>query len=80
MTITESAVAKLAAWLGEHKDAEELFLKDAAGRRSYMEMLLDTECGAEAMGDLIRFDLGCAQAIVPYAELETAVLAALGRS
>lgn len=77
MTITESAVRSLATWLGKRPEEKERFLADEKMRRAYMERLLDTECGAEANGDWIRFDLGCAQAVVPYAELEREVLEAL---
>ena len=77
MTITENAVEKLVNWLKERPDAAEAFITDAGKRRDYMENLLDTECGAEVSGDAVRFDLGCAQPIVPYAVLEKAVWEAL---
>ena len=77
MAVTDSAISKITARLREDREMETLFKTDITKRREYMEMLLDTECGAEASGELVRFDLGCAQAIVPYEKLETAVLEAL---
>lgn len=77
MTITEMAVQKLSAWLKQNPEAKEQFMCDGEKRHDYMEMLLDTECGAEVSGPMVRFDLGCAQPVVPYSELEAAVLEAV---
>lgn len=79
MTITESAVRTIAGSVKKDPALLAEFLTDPEKRRAAMERLLDTGCGAEAEGVFVRFDLGCAQPVVPYAELEKAVLAELGK-
>ena len=74
MTITEDAVRRITASLRKDPKAEEQFIMEPMKRRALMERLLDTECGAEITENMIRFDLGCAQPVIPYAELENAVL------
>lgn len=77
MTITESAIKTVAEAIQKDPSAAESFKNDPEKRGPLMERLLDTLCGAEVEGPFVRFDLGCAQPVIPYAELEKAVLAEL---
>lgn len=79
MTLIENAIVKIADKIRKDPEMTEAFLKDEKKRHACMERLLDTECGAEVEGIYVRFDLGCAQPVAPYAELEKAVLDALDK-
>ena len=78
MTVTEAAIAAITQHLQRlGREERESVLSDRSRLKDCITDVLDRDCGAEVEGPLVRFDLGCAQAIVPYEELERAVLDAL---